>query len=212
MDNVMKKYKELRKLLENKRYRAMIILAMYLVFMALVIVAIKTKQEPVLVLNDAIESFKLENKYNYSYTIISKQEEQEILLINGKRYLDKEQIIFNEKVYNFKTGSLIGFPLSTIDVNKLNYDSIYEYLYSSTLISKDSISERYELPLSSLIKKVNNITVSSDKNIPIMVVYMNDKITQIDLDLTNYVNFNEETYDSYIVSIIYNNVGNVVDF
>jgi hypothetical protein len=212
MDSVLKKYKELKKLLENKRYRAMIILGMYLVFMVFVVLAIKTKPEPVRILNDKLEAFKTENKYSYSYTIITEQEEQEILLINGKRYLDKEQIIFQNKVYNFTTGSLIGFPLSTIDINKLGYDYIYEYLFLSEKVKSDNISDTYELLLPRFVKKVNGIDIVSDEKISIMVVYVNDKINQIDLDLTNYVNYNQKTYEKYIVSITYNNVGNQVDF
>lgn len=102
--------------------------------------------------------------------------------------------------------------MSDININKLEYKDLYELIKMSENTYRDSKREEYELDLNRFVKYMNEITIKSDKKINITVIYREDQINQIDLNLTNYVNLNENTYNRYSVSISYNRINQIIDF
>lgn len=200
-------YKLIKELLKNKRYRALIILGLYLVFMSFVVMSIRTAPTNETKVDNRLEEFKLKTNYNYTYTIkTTKDEIVETKTILGTRYNNKNQLIYEDKTYLFDN-VLIGFPINEIDLSKLTYDYIYSYIKEST-----NINDIYTLKLSNFMKIVNGVNITSENNILINILFTNNIVNQIEIDLTKYVNFNQELYDQYIVTINYSNIGNVVDF
>lgn len=207
----MKKYfNSLKKLLKNSRYRALIILAFYVVFITVIVVAVRNSDRPVSQLDSVIEEYREWNNYNYTYNFVAKGEP--VISMNGKRYNDHEMIKFNGVDYIFNNNILVGFPLSIIDVTKLRNDYIYDYIASATLKESTATFKLYELPLSMFMSFVSPYQVISDEVIKIMVISNNSHIIQIELDITPYANFNSYKYENYTVTINYTNVGNVLAF
>jgi hypothetical protein len=205
-------YKTIKELLKNKRYRALVILGLYLVFMSIIVMAIRNAPTNEITIDNRLAEFKLKTNYNYNYSIITTNDDiEETKLILGSRFDNKNQLIFEEKTYVFDN-VLIGFPINQIDITKLQYDYIYEYIKLATLTNADDISNNYSISLSSFMRIANRVSITSNDPITIKVFFTNNVITQIELDLTSYVNYNQDLYDKYMVVINYTNIGNVVDF
>lgn len=201
-------YKLIKELLKNKRYRSLIILGLYLVFMSFVVMSIKNVPTNENKIDNRLEEFKLKTNYNYTYSIkTTKDELVETKTIFGTRFNNKNQLIYEDKTYLFDN-VLIGFPINEIDLSKLTYDYIYNYIKEST----SDIKDVYTLKLSDFMKIVNGVNITSESNILINIRFIDNTINQIDIDLTKYVNFNQELYDEYSVTINYSNIGNIVDF
>ena len=201
-------YKLIKELLKNKRYRSLVILGMYLIFITVVVLSIKNVPTKEITTDIRLENFKLKTNYNYTYSIITSIDSiEESKIIMGARFEDKNQLIFEDKTYLYND-VLIGFPINQIDITKLQYDYIYDYIKLGNKSSNDT----YSVSLNDFMKIVNGVTITSDKLITIKVIYDNDIVTNIELDLTEYVNYNQNLYDKYMVVINYTNIGNVVDF
>jgi hypothetical protein len=213
MKEFKKRLEELKELLKDKKKRAIILLGMYVAFIVLVLVAIQGGTTPSYKQSNLIEDFNGKNNYNYSFLIHSKQGEDESYeTIYGKRFEDKRQLIYKDQIYNFESGKLIGFPIAEFDIGRLEFNNIYSLIAMSNKTSKDEMREVYELSLPRFIKFMNDINIDSDEIILIEVMYPRGELSQINIDLTNYVNFNQDKFDNYMVSINYNNIGNVIDF
>jgi hypothetical protein len=213
MEEFKTRLNELKNLLKDKRKRALVVLGMYLIFITLILIAIQGGATPSYKQSQLIEDFNGLNNYNYSYLIHSKQgEDESYKTIYGKRFEEKRQLIYNEQIYNFESGKLIGFPIAEFDIGKLEFNNIYDLISMSTKTSEDTMREVYELSLPRFIKFMNDVSIVSDEVILIEIMHPRGELSQVNIDLTNYVNFNQEKFDNYMVSINYNNIGNVIDF
>lgn len=213
MNEIRKKIDKLRKLLKNDQKRKNIILAMYAAVFILVLIAILVGTTPSYELNERLEKFKTYDNYNYNYTVtMTKDLTPSTVSISGKRYKEKHQLISDQNVYNYETGKLLFSPIKEINLAKLEYSDLYELIYMSELKKSDNFKDEYELDVNRFVKYMNNIKTNSNKTILINVIYINDEVAQIELDLTNYVNLNKVLFKQYTVAVAYNNIGNVVDF
>lgn len=220
MKKITQRIKKVRKMLENKKQRNIVIFSMYSLFVVLVMIAILLGASPSYKLSKALEDFKSLNNYSYSYNINSKiGNEIKNKTVAGKRFNDKRQLVYGKTVYNFESGKLVGFPVEEINLSKLEFDDIYELIYMSKKLKKDRVAlteglarDDYELSLSRFVKYVNDLDIKSDKVIKISVIHKDKELVQIDFYLKEYVNLNENIYDRYTVTLSYNNIGNVVDF
>lgn len=209
MKDIVVRLNELKKILKDKRKKSLVILVMYAIFFALIFLAIQLGTTPNYKLTGVLEDFRALNNYNYSYTIAK---DDDVEVVYGKRFEEKRQLIYGNEVFNFESGKLIGFPIAEIDISKLEFNNIYLLISMGEQTFKDNMMEVYELPLSRFIKFMNNVNITSDEVVIIRVIYPGGNLSQIDLDLTNYVNYNQPKFESYSISINYNNIGNVIDF
>lgn len=209
MKDIVVRLNELKKILKDKRKKSLVILVMYAIFFALIFLAIQLGTTPNYKLTGVLEDFRALNNYNYSYTIAK---DDDVEVVYGKRFEEKRQLIYGDEVFNFESGKLLGFPIAEIDISKLEFNNIYLLISMGEQTFKDNMMEVYELPLSRFIKFMNNVNITSDEVVIIRVIYPGGNLSQIDLDLTNYVNYNQSKFESYSISINYNNIGNVIDF
>lgn len=207
----MKRFKEMiaimKKLYANKRTRAAIVLLFYMVFLITVITVFKMGSDTAeVIIDQPLERYGSMTNYEYTMTL------NENTMISGKRFANKELITFNNINYFYKDNVLVGFPFSEIDITKLRVDYIYNYLTTDNSVTVLDSIKTYTISLANFMKIANNVDIVSDKNIAIKTYMVDDSIVQVDLNLTEYTNYNAPLYNKYEVVIKYTNLNQVLDF
>ena len=206
-----KKIKEIEKIW--KKNRSLFLMTAYALFIGIIIILIKMGPGTPKVVFSKLDLLKKMDNYNYTYTIdYMKNGVRKTEQISGKRYKEKELLKYNENEYYFENNNLIGFPISMIDVTKLRSDYLHKYILASELVNNDQSIDWYNLELSDFLKIVNGIDAPTSEDINLVVISSDDEITQVDLNLTNYVNYNTDNYENYSISINYSNINKVNDF
>lgn len=213
----MKKIKEffaiIKKLLANKRYRSSIIFVTYIIFFIFIIIVIKTGYNEASNIDKPLENYRDLTNYSYIYKIdIDQPGSTRSEFITGKRYDNTELITYNNVSTIFKDNFLIGFPISGVDTTKFRVEYIYEYLISGVIQSDHDGIKTYSVPLTNYMKIANNLDIVSDQVVTIKTTSSGEWITDIYLDLTNYVNYSEKLYNKYEVNIKYGDINQVLEF
>lgn len=158
------------------------------------------------------------NNYDFSYYI---DIDNSISMIDGKRYKDKysfvlvnsgDKLLFNgtssymkAKEENEDSYKLIGFPY--ILVNYFNNSIIKNFINKST--SNDGV---YEITNEKIGEVINNNQVTGDEVNTIKLIKNNNKITQIEMDLSNALSIYTKKETKATLILKYTNFGLIDDF
>lgn len=180
--NENKKWSSLKKIYQNKRYKALIQLGLYLIFFIFILVLVGSNEEIKDIKNDnKNETIKSNYTYSYTYEIIRDGIDE---IINYTGSVNKDETIgqksINNKVDEFYLKDNITYILGVmdkkwhaqeegyniykeIDTTFINYDNILRIIEKGELIStetlhKDKITTKtYEISLTEVISIYENI-------------------------------------------------------
>lgn len=186
----MKKYyQKLKELWQVPRYKALIKLVIYTIFIVFVISLIKNVPE--------VETNTI-NSYEFNYKLISNQEE---ITIKGIHYKNKEKLIINNNIYYYVDNTLYLNKNEEIDIEKvalntLQYENIKNSLKEDQVIDKTTYSDKdvitYLVDGSNfnLLEKVN-VTVEKNSNyINKVSINFNEQLENYQIEI-EYFNFNK---------------------
>lgn len=184
-----KHYQKLKELWQVPRYKALIKLVIYTIFIVFVISLIKNVPE--------VETNTI-NSYEFSYKLISNQEE---ITIKGIHYKNKEKLIINNNIYYYVDNTLYLNKNEEIDIEKvalntLQYENIKNSLKEDQVIDKATYSDKdvitYLVDGSNfnLLEKVN-VTVEKNSNyINKVSINFNEQLENYQIEI-EYFNFNK---------------------
>lgn len=192
MKTKLKKIKEtkkkLDKLCENPRYKALIKLGFWTVFIIIIAAIVRTKSqitkpvEPLIFEKNNIAIKKsLKEIKNYEATIIINHEE----IIEKTITENKETTIYNNQIYE-------TYENTPDIINKTKYfnpENIYELIKEQeedyiTNYKDDSYTISYTIPLNKLMEKYNNTTSLEPADVTIKISGVNT-ISKIEIDIPN---------------------------
>lgn len=216
----------LKKIWENPRYKALIKLCLYFVFIFLVI-SVYTSSNNIINNEEIIDNkFNYTNmeiklsrdNYNFQYEILDREikyigKSSNDKIIGEKIEFDKiTKFYYDDQYYIYKDNTDEGIIdnniFSEFIYNLYNVNTIFDYLKDveveyTTTYKDSSILKGYKIDIS----KVLNIDNLLDKYITIETIEKPD-IYEISLDLLELINYNnEEPVDSYKLKLIYSEIG-----
>lgn len=210
----------IKELWQNPKTHAIIVLGLWLVFIAILILFLKISSilgtdtndnKQVNTLNP-LESFNEMTSYEFNYTASD-------LSLNGLFYKDKYLLYLNNQKYYknndlYKIGETIEKAVEP-EILKLDNKMIYSLIKDVTPINNTDY-DSYLIPLVTFISTYENQTVNdynlSTYNVVINTYKNNDVVNKITIDLTNYYKYKGINTDSYILTINYYNINNISDF
>lgn len=206
--------KELRK---DKRGRAKIELAAYLIFFVIVVIFARVTNQRINNAENNKEqssiSFINEIKDNYNYDInITMNEEvykytgrvlgNNSTIKRASEDIEKSFRVMNNKYYELDNDG--NYILTTIDevypyisYNYININSIKNFIHNS--IKEEEI---YKL-------KVSDIVLNSNSE-DYITIKVDDNNKSIEIDYTNLFKIKDETINNVIVTIVYSNINNII--
>lgn len=206
-----------KKIWKNKRYRAIFIFLLYLLFFALMFIILFIKnsfRKP-----QVIEKEKKYEDYSiYSYNTILNINNK-LYVIEGKRYNEKYEFVYDNVTYEFKIGE-------DVDVDKnvftsFNFDPKYinniikkSKLLSETKIISDNILEKkYLIKLKDYIELNDIVLEEYDENLDLYITlaYKNNDVLYVDLQLDNLFKYYDNIF-KYEIKITYSNIDDISSF
>lgn len=228
----MKKEKnKIWKVLKSKKTRSIILIIFYcLLFLSLIFyIRIKNNLKDSNNSEENIEKIEsifelqdyLENKnYSYEYTL---KVDNDTYKYTGKRYLDKEEFVFQNglisetyqrnknDIYKKENDKFIKTELPYYYFNYFDSDLIGTILEKSIFDSKNNLYEISNNDLQNIIGNQNNNKEQEGIN-TIEIIYGDNNIISIIMDLTNYVKTLNETDDLVILELKYMDFQKIKDF
>ena len=211
------KYQKFKELWDNPRTHSMIVLGLWLIFLAGVIVFIRLTSSPVSTPN-TVQANSLEQIDSYDFTY-----EQGSLQISGQAtndkmlfYLNNQKYYWHENVYLFEQGTLVkkeNFDLGILKINPqmlnnlladISYTEVSDY--KQYLVPLDRFFNLYEFDTEV------DLTKAMSYNMMVRVYEKNNTIYKITLDLTNYMLLKTGSNSSEFLTIYYNNINKGVNF
>lgn len=206
------KFKQLWK---DKRYRSIIILLMYLIFFAVIFSILNLNNDKAQLDYNKPISFKDYNVYNFNTQL---DINTMIYNLSGKRNQDRYEFIYDNQTFNMNYNDL---KQSTLDINIINSFEFTPLLINNMLensllisekkvVSTNEIITEYSLDLDKYLQILDYKLDIYDYNdmISIMVTEIDEQVTCITLDLTNFYKNLEESYQEYKITINYSNINN----
>ena len=206
-----------KKIWKNKRYRAIFVFLLYLLFFALMFIILFIKnsfRRP-----QVIEKEKRYEDYSiYSYNTILNINNK-LYVIEGKRYNEKYEFVYDNVTYEFKIGE-------DVDVDKnvftsFNFDPKYinniikkSKLLSETKIISDNILEKkYLIKLKDYIELNDIVLEEYDENLDLYITlaYKNNDVLYVDLQLDNLFKYYDNIF-KYEIKITYSNIDSISSF
>lgn len=195
----------IKKMWANKRYRSLIVLAIYFIFFFVIITGLRSTYQDSDI-NNTSASFSFETikeEYNnlrdYSYEIFVNEES--LVLgklnngINNFEYQDKDYTIINNNIYMDESGDLKKVELEDNDIlltiiEKITLNNLVEYV--STFNNNSEVNEtgfklEYKIPNT-------YFSLNKDGNVDITITG-NTKLEEINVNLTEYIN------EPYIIKV-----------
>ncbi len=225
-------WKMLKEAWSNKRYRAMIILVFWFVFLFIVAGGLRQtpKQTPLqeaeLEKKDALEIYRDMDNYEFTtnlvYADITTNQIQNREL-EGRRYGYQEEFenklnqtsyfIDNGIVYKKSEGKLETSQEEFIEMT-LKPDMTYRLLDGASLEAttnyKDgSILKTYTINLKKFIAIYHNSNSNAKGKITITTKEKDNQITEVTYDLLPFMNQQQAQYSAYGITITYKNIGKV---
>ena len=235
---IAENFKKFKELYANRRYRAMMILGLYVIFF-LIVVAIITTGKTAIMDNDdnqdltTIDKFKAMNNYEYSYNVEKSFGKDVIYFdIEGKRYFNKEEFNIKDDINGYYVEDnvvyltrdnvkekLLDGPLS-IDLVKLrpfnlaNLIQMAQLETSTNNYTDDTVEKNYLLPVKDFIKLYFNADVEDkDGDFVSIKTYEKDgNITKVEMDLTKADKYDDYLIDCHKLEFNYSNINQVKDF
>jgi len=229
--NGNKKKVDFKGFLMDKQKRAIVILVIYAIIILGVIFLIKTRstnQNKVnnevndntnkqVVENKEVEkkeanSFTLLDSNNYEFTFtITKNEE--LLVINGKRYNDK---VYLTETHDDVVDEFSGL-INEIKLKHTNYSYMNNYYID--ILNNDIVkaiineADNDKISNNTLSKIVNyHDELSNSGSNKVTTIIKNNNITGVEIDISNFISGIEENDVLEIIKLEYNNFGLVDDF
>lgn len=208
---------KIKELLSNKRTRAATILGLYLIFFIFLGTMFRKNNANQNQYNNLINLNNYQS-YNYSYEI---KIDNTTTLISGTKYKNEELFVLNNKKYYIKDNKMFEYTDNlnekfdynfSFDVSKFTNDELYQYISNANLVNEDTtngiIKKDYELSLTKFCNLYDESLVTSLGYITFMTYEKDKKIYKIEIDLTNYVNL-DDNLDNYNVIIEISNINKI---
>lgn len=211
----------------TKQYRSAIKLALYLIFVAAVLIFIQfnfkttTYELP----KDPFEQYQKANNYEYTYTVIENSVSN---IIQGKRYQEKElfqigsnqvQYLLNESqiIALLPTGNQTVSSVTSFRMDQVRPDGIMKLLDSAKEVSTTDYTTgeeevTYTLPVRTFAEIYDGLPLDSKESVTIKTMVKEEQVTTIVLDLTNYRKLYVPTSNQYILKLEYRNYNQVEEF
>lgn len=211
------KFLKIISLLKNKRYRAIVIILLYLIFFGIMflILFLTNKSKPVTPIK---KIFEYKNYDNYEFSVNLNVDEEKYYY-NGKRYKDMYEVSYDDQVFDFKIGDDIELNNNVYD--SLNFDPsfINELIRNSNLISEtklvedDILEKKYNLSVCYYTKITDYVIEDCDPNLNILITVgkKNDEVIYVDLVLDDLFS-SISSINKYSIKIIYTNINKVLQF
>lgn len=225
-------WKMLKEAWSNKRYRAMMVLVFWFIFLFIVAGGLRQSPKPTTIKEteqekkDALEIYR--DMDNYEFTTIltfadlttNQLQTRELV---GRRYGYQEEFenkldqtnyfIDNGIVYKKSEGKLEATQEEFIEMT-LKPDMTYRLLEDASLEAttnyKDgSILKTYTINLKKFISIYHNSHSNAKGKITITTKEKDNQITEVTYDLLSFMNHQEAKYSAYGIAITYKNIGKV---
>lgn len=217
-------YQLFKKAWKDPKYKAIMKLSLYLIFIFILILMVKFCSNPrVTTTNTKPQELnsvqKIENTNNYEYTI-SINENQNITDIKGIKYqtVNDFEIINTHEKYTIKDNIIykkinneVVSNLLNINLNSLFLDNIKNYLVDDNL--KNTIEyEGNEIKKEYYISNFNIFESEVSSNI-ILTTYENeDYVYKVEIDITEAIKTINPSINNYNITIEYNNINQIKNY
>lgn len=215
-------FKNFKTIWSNKRYKSLIILGLWILFFAIVVLIVRIQsdkikqyndQQPVILsINEILENI---NSYSFTYQI---QNDDETIIIDGTNYneefvvtLKEKRYYINDYVYLINGEKLVKQenPFE-INFNVFNIQKIYNLIKN-----RNPLYEIKENNMTTSIYKVLLYEINeemTDETMEISITKSEDKIQNILLDLTQYINCEQLRYKKFTLSIVIDDINDISKF
>lgn len=215
-------FKNFKTIWSNKRYKSLIILGLWILFFAIVVLIVRIQsdkikqyndQQPVILsINEILENI---NSYSFTYQI---QNDDETIIIDGTNYneefvvtLKEKRYYINDYVYLINGEKLVKQenPFE-INFNVFNIQKIYNLIKN-----RNPLYEIKENNMTTSIYKVLLYEINeemADETMEISITKSEDKIQNILLDLTQYINCEQLRYKKFTLSIVIDDINDISKF
>lgn len=206
------KFKQLWK---DKRYRSIIILLMYLIFFVILFSIFNISNDKARLDYEKIIPFKDYNVYDFDMQL---DINTAIYNLNGNRNQDRYEFIYENENFNMNYSDL---KQSNLDINIINSFEFQPLLINNMVENSLLISEKKVVATNEIIKEYSldlnkylqildyNLDIYNNNDaISIIVTEIDEQVTCITLDLTNFYKNLEESYYEYKITINYSNLNN----
>lgn len=220
------KKEKIKSFFSDKKNKAIVKLCLYFVFFLFVIIYIRimnsrTPVTPIILPDTITTAVSSLNNNNYEFEIEYKYNDEKFN-VTGKKYNDKYLFKYNENTYYYNDDLyLVKEEKELIQSENIKYlfmmdaKKVYNYLYNSTYNYKQEDSN-HNITINSDIKLSDfgtliNEQIDSDNKIIFNTIETNGILTQVNIDLSNYIKVNSLD-DELSVNITYKNINNIDDF
>lgn len=206
------KFKQLWK---DKRYRSIIILLMYLIFFVILFSIFNISNDKARLDYEKIIRFKDYDVYDFDMQL---DINTVIYNLNGNRNQDRYEFIYENENFNMNYSDL---KQSNLDINIINSFEFQPLLINNMVENSLLISEKKVVATNEIIKEYSldlnkylqildyNLDIYNNNDaISIIVTEIDEQVTCITLDLTNFYKNLEESYYEYKITINYSNLNN----
>lgn len=190
--------KKIIELWNNPRYRSILILGLYIIFFAVIIASIKSKQSfsPIdTTKKDVMEVYQEMNNYKYNATIESESmqtlighvyNDRQIITFNGNNYYYNSVYLYKqeENIYTQISGQLLEFEIWRITpklIGSLVENGTFE---SKTEYADGKVSNTYLVNASDFIELYFGDKTETDDLITVTLLQDSKSIIKAELDLT----------------------------
>lgn len=219
----MKKIKQfisiVKVLWANKKYRALISLLFYFAFFSIIAIMFNMSSKYKNIDNNinkniltTIEKYCVLSNYDRNITIINNEN---TLVLENKKYNDSDIYnVISDTSETYEVDSILynSMELNNVDyiinMSKFNNEYICKYVDSASLeyetkYSSGIVKKRYKLSVSDFIRLYDEKKIINDDLIFIDIYELNDTITEIDIDLSDYIKLIDENTSNYNIKFEY---------
>ena len=227
-----------RDIIDNKQYRAILILVFYAIFFIGIIISARSnfnknksktenktenKTEEKTTKKDNLNGFYTSKNANfeYKYTLVIEDKTMHTKVYEGKKYKDKDSYTLTEdgkvktytsdEEYTFekKDGQTILSENTYYLINYFNPDVISSIVKKSVYVDNNNYTINNR-ELGKLLK--SSVSMADVKENSIKLYYTQDKITKIEINYSNYANTLDNKVKSAKLTLEYKSFDSVEDF
>ena len=174
----------------------------------------------------ALDNYKEMTNYNFVLSISEdKNNNSEPHIYNGKTYngisiIDDKYFLKDNVIYEIKDNKIKILEATLFDINifKLKPVNISDLtqlgeLNFETKYSDGSVEKSYLVPLKEVVKSFKGEQLNDPKKtVEIKYKEKDNYVVEVELDLTNYQQYINNTSYTYIIKITYNNINHIEPF
>lgn len=195
---------------KDSRKRALIKLGLYFIFFIIVIAMIRVNNSAPIINNK--EEQVTYNNYSFKLNYNGNE------LLNGIYDEGVVKYIYQDQTYYLKDGmsyqmidnNLVNVVTNHIRVNRLMIDILDSYIDESEELYKTEfkdgrIKKAYEIKIQDFAYLYDNKEITDENKINIIVTYLDEKIVEVEYDLTLYFNTYYNIQNNYVIKLEFNN-------